>query len=196
MLAHRDSSQLPQILPVHHTQGQKFFQVRWLFCWPLACAGLGYLALTGYQSRTLVSGLLPPASSCSAPWGSCLGTRTAPSWFPPRTRLFHVCSKTASRARMAKKMFVWRDRDKRRGVCGSGDKKVGHLKNSERKGNNVNYAAKLVFPTSHLFGGSLAAWPEAARPLTEPREWRCCLPPGPALRLPTSLHPVRSWGEG
>lgn len=52
----------------------------------------------------------------------------------------------------------------------SGDKKVGHLKNCERKAKDASYAAKLVFPTSHLWGGSLAAWPEAARPLTEPRE--------------------------
>lgn len=54
----------------------------------------------------------------------------------------------------------------------SGDKKVGHLKNCKRKAKDASYAAKLVFPTSHLWGGwkSLAAWPEAAQPLTEPWE--------------------------
>lgn len=154
-----------------------------------------YLALTGCQSRTLMPGLLGPASFSSLGEAAWEHAQPPPHLISFRTCLFHVCSKTTSRARMAKKMFVWRDRDKRHGVCGSGDKKVGHLKNFE-KGKDVNYAAKLVFPTSYLFGGSLEAWPEAARPLTEPREWRCCLPPRPALRLPTSLHPVRSWGEG
>lgn len=42
-------------------------------------------------------------------------------------------------------------RNKGHGVCGSGDMKVGHLKNAKRRGKVVNYAAKFVLPLSHLF---------------------------------------------
>lgn len=55
---------------------------------------------------------------------------------------------------MAKKMCVRRGkrkRNKEHAVCGSGDKKVGHLKNVEGTGKDVDYAAKLEFPLSHLF---------------------------------------------
>lgn len=56
---------------------------------------------------------------------------------------------------MAKKMCMRRGkrekRNKEHAVCGLGDKKVRHLKNVEGIGKDVNYAAKLEFPPSHLF---------------------------------------------
>lgn len=56
---------------------------------------------------------------------------------------------------MAKKMCVrrggGRERNKGHEMCGSGDMKVGYLKNAERKEKGVNYAARRVFPPSHLF---------------------------------------------